>query len=145
MSFRLELYILWTGLRKQKRITANYITIDYLYQRRKGEEGMNIQRLSELMIKYGVVLRAIPEKERHILEKYHADGKKGEIRYLEEYKREMWIYEKTPSFAGKFLMRFEEGSGNIIHFTKEDVFDSLEDALVQLESYDKIRNSFRPE
>lgn len=66
---------------------------------------MDLKTLEAIMVENGLIIRAIPKKIRHAFEKEHfEDYPDGEIKYLDEFKREMLVVERTPKNAGKFVI-----------------------------------------
>lgn len=94
---------------------------------------MDIKELEEIMVSHGVVLRAIPKKTRSIYERYHIDKyPRGTIQYLEEFKREMLVFESIPENAGKFIFECEKNTSATVHFSGKKYFDSIEQAVEDL-------------
>lgn len=83
--------------------------------------------LSELMTTHGAVIRAIPQKERHLYEKelksLYPDGK---IEYVDEFKREMLVQYTAPQNAGKFYLTFANHTMQTVVFNNSLIFDSLD-------------------
>lgn len=89
---------------------------------------ITIQQLEEVMRKYGSSIHAVKLEERDILEKQYADRyNDGEIKYMEEFKREMFIRTYVPKNAGKFYLKV-----NGRHFDKAILFDSINDIVKYL-------------
>lgn len=94
---------------------------------------MDIKELEQIMIKNGIVLRAIPDKVVMVCEKEHIDTfPNGEIQYLDEYKREMLVMETVPDHAGKFLIESDKNTCRNIRFGSEKYYNSIEEALKSL-------------
>lgn len=94
---------------------------------------MDIKELEKIMISHGVALRAIPEKVRHVLEKQHIDRyPNGTIEYLDEFKREMLVFESIPKNAGKFILVKNQATSCNVSFTGKEYFDSIEQAMESL-------------
>ena len=90
---------------------------------------MNTVELGQIMIEYGVTLRAIPAEVYGVYEKGHAaEFPDGQIVYLEEFKREMLITKHVPPNAGKFLFEYKCSTGNLVKFGGKEYFNSIEDA-----------------
>ena len=88
---------------------------------------MNIQELEKFMIDTGVVISAIPKKSVSIVEKYHIDKfPNGKIEYLEEYKREMLIFEKVNKQGGKFTIQTRK---DVIFGNPSKFYNSIEEAV----------------
>lgn len=102
---------------------------------------MDLENLSQLMIKHGAVIRAIPESIRNVVEKRHAaQHPNAEVKYLPEYKREMLVWYERPAYAGQFALTFARHTGNDLVFLKWSFFNSLEEIaeyLTGLEKEDK--------
>lgn len=93
---------------------------------------MTIQELEKIMQEHGAVIRAIPLKVRMVLEAAHAkDCNDGEVRYLEEFHRKMFVREYVPENAGKFLIESVKNTGTTVWF-QQRFFDSIEDAVIDL-------------
>lgn len=92
--------------------------------------------LAELMMKYRVVVRAIPKKIRCIVDKRHIDQfPDGKIVYMEEYKREMLVYYEFPQHGGQFLVTQCRGTNASVDFRKPHFyFNSLFDIIEFLEA-----------
>lgn len=95
---------------------------------------MNIKELEEIMISNGIVIRAIPKKSIEIYEKFHADslkkqGVKVEVKYLENYRREMAVVERVPENAGKFVIEINQGTSSIVKFKDKVFYNSIEEAI----------------
>lgn len=89
---------------------------------------MDLKILEQLMIKYGVVIRAVPEKIPFTVEKRHIDKyPDGEIKFLPEYGREMLVGYKNHKYGGKFALGFAKHTGNDLPFMKWKFFNSLEE------------------
>ena len=116
---------------------------------------MDLTRLGELMVKYGVVIRAIPLGGISIQEARHADKfPNGTVEYDPKFKREMLKVPYTNSLGGKFMITREiRTSEDIVHNpwrldcqdlplgseAKPIIYDSLEGALEALDNFDKGR------
>lgn len=87
-----------------------------------------LNQLSELMTRHGAVIRAIPQKKRHLYEKelksLYPDGK---IEYVDEFKREMLVQYTAPQNAGKFYLTFANHTMQTVIFNNSLIFDSLEE------------------
>lgn len=98
---------------------------------------MNITELEQIMIEYGVTLRAIPSTVYGIYEKKNAEKyPDGEIKFLEAFKREMLITKHIPKNAGKFIFEYNCGTGDLVRFTGQNYYNSIEEAaraLLRLE------------
>lgn len=93
---------------------------------------MDIYSLSDIFIENGIVLRAIPHRIREIYDTRHADKfPNGEIRFLEEYKRDMLVVERVPKCAGKFLIECARHTDNMVRFSGR-FFDSIDDAIASV-------------
>lgn len=89
---------------------------------------ITIQQLEEIMRKYGSSIHAVKLEQRQIMEKRHADRyNDGEIKYMEEFKREMFVRTYVPENAGKFYLKVNGG-----HFDKAILFDSINDIVKYL-------------
>ena len=93
---------------------------------------MTLQELEQVMIEYGIAIKAIPNKMKSVYEKSHINEyPNGYIKYLEEYKREMLIVEYEPKNAGKFVIVDNTGTSSSVWFVN-DFYDSIEDAVESL-------------
>lgn len=94
-----------------------------------------MEKLGALMVKHGVVLRAVPEKIRHIYETVHA-GKfpGGHIEQPAGYNREMWVVEEVPAHAGQFLLAKATGMSSTVKFSADRYFQSMGEVLAALDS-----------
>lgn len=101
-------------------------------------ENISLEILETLMKKHGAVIRAIPEEVTHIFEKRHADHYDGEIRYLDEFKREMLIVKETPKHAGEFLVLPCCETSNIVDFKNAQYFKSITDAAEYLMDINRL-------
>lgn len=94
---------------------------------------MNIAELEQIMVEYGVTLRAIPAEVYGIYETTHAEEyPDGQISYLEEFKREMLITKRIPKDAGKFILEYNCGTGKTVCFSRQEYYDSIEEAIKAL-------------
>lgn len=94
---------------------------------------MDIKELEEIMVSHGVVLRAIPMKVRGIYEIRHRNQfPNARVEYLEDFKREMLIDERTPKNAGKFIFEANQGTGDMVRFHANRFYDSIEEAMEDL-------------
>lgn len=107
---------------------------------------MDINELERMMVKYGIAIRTIPLKQRHVLEKCHiGDYPKGhgKIQYLEEYGREMLVIETVPSHAGQFTFEFAKNTDSRVIFHGKAFFESLEelvDYFQEIERSEQLAN-----
>lgn len=93
---------------------------------------MTIEELEKVMQEHGAAIRAVPLKVREVMEKRHAkDYADGEIVYMEEYHREMFVREYVPEHAGKFLIKSIKHTGVSIYFEPQ-FYDTIEDAVKAL-------------
>lgn len=91
---------------------------------------MNIKELEEIMIAHSVVLRAIPQTTIGIYEKEQISKyPDGTVKYLDNYKREMLIVERTPKNAGEFILECEKHTGSTVRFTGNMFFETIEQAI----------------
>lgn len=99
---------------------------------------MDLKKLTQLMVKHGAVIRAIPESIRSVVEKRHAaQYPNAEVKFLPEYKREMLVSYKRPAHAGKFALTFAKHTSNDLVFTKWRFFNSLEEVAEYLTGLEK--------
>ena len=90
---------------------------------------MTIKELEQIMVKYGVAIKAIPKKMISVYEKSHINEyPHGEVKYLEGYQREMLVVESEPKNAGKFVIVKNTGTSTNIWFVKE-FYNSIEEAV----------------
>lgn len=93
---------------------------------------MTIQELEAVMQEHGAVIRAIPLKIREVMDVCHAtEYEDGQVMYLEEYRRDMFVREYVPKNAGKFLIEPVRHTMSMVRFHSE-FFDSVEDAVASL-------------
>lgn len=91
---------------------------------------MDIRELEAVMVKYGLVIKAVPEKVTGVYEKEHADMfPDGETKYLDEYKRDMLVVESVPEHAGKFLFSQVKNTDSTVRFKGEKFYDSIEHGI----------------
>ena len=99
---------------------------------------MDFKVLERLMIKYGTVIRAVPEKISFTVEKRHINEyPEGKIEFLPEYGREMLVGYKNHKYGGKLALGFAKHTANDLPFMKWQFFDSLEDIINYLVSMEK--------
>lgn len=92
---------------------------------------MTIAELEEIMVKEGLVVRAMPKTIVGIYERTESNIKNmpnGKIVYLEKFKREMLVVEKTPKAGGKFFVTSAKNTNSTVCF-KNETFDSIEEAI----------------
>lgn len=97
---------------------------------------MDITKLEAVMVKYGVVIRALPVTVRRVYEAgYKGEFPEGELKYLEPYKREMLVVEKPvpEGYAGKFIIELCPHTDSQVRFTAPKRYDSIEQAIEDLE------------
>lgn len=98
---------------------------------------MTIQELEAVMQEHGTVIRAIPLKIREVMDVRHAaEYEDGQVMYLEEYRRDMFVREYVLKNAGKFLIEPVHHTMSMVKF-RSKFFDSIEDAVASL-----TRNGF---
>ena len=103
---------------------------------------MTIQELETIMQEHGIVLRAIPNKTCGVYEVSHKDEfPEGRIVYLEEYKREMLVVERTPKNAGKFLIELVHSTAANVCFTAQ-FYDNIEGAVNAMLSVDTKSSNY---
>lgn len=96
-----------------------------------------LEELAYLMIKTGACVRALPETVREVTDARHAKDKcyehpsyvKKEVRYLPQYKREMFVAERRPEHAGMFLLETGLGTMSGIRFSGKRYYGSLDEVL----------------
>lgn len=94
---------------------------------------MTLKELEALMVKYGVAIRAIPEYERLVVEKRHADQfPNAEVRFLPEFNREMLVEEKRLAYGGQFVLECVRHTGSTVKFTGSRFFNSLDEVAEYL-------------
>ena len=92
---------------------------------------MTIKELEDVMAKYGLVIRAIPEKEYSVFEPQHIDKyPNGKIE--SRFGRKMLVVEETPLHAGKFIIEIQRNSLTAVWFKKEKFYDSIEEAVADI-------------
>ena len=92
---------------------------------------MTIKELESVMAKYGLVIRAIPEKEYSVFEPQYIDKyPNGKIE--SRFGREMLVVEETPLHAGKFIIESQRNSLTAVWFKKEKFYDSIEEAVADI-------------
>lgn len=91
---------------------------------------IDIADLETIMVKYGLAIRAIPETVQGVVEAYHKDlFPDGRIVYLEEYKREMLVFESRPRNAGKFVIERVQNTDTRIQFQGKKFYNSIDEAV----------------
>lgn len=96
------------------------------------QEDLTIEELEHLMVEHGIVLRAIPNTVREILEVRHKDEfPDGKVVYLEEFHRDMLIVERVPKHAGEFLMECRQGTSEMVQF-RRIFYKSIGEAIADL-------------
>ena len=93
---------------------------------------MSIAELTQLMLKHGLVIRAInPHDQTAVYDPRHKDQfPEGVVRYSEECKRDMLHVSYRNSQGGKFVITSDSGQGSTVHWASGTVFyDSIEDAV----------------
>ena len=92
---------------------------------------MTIKELETIMTKYGLIIRAIPEKEYSVFEPQHINKyPNGKIQF--RFGREMLVVEETPLHAGKFIIESQRNSLTAVWFKKEKFYDSIEEAVADI-------------
>lgn len=95
---------------------------------------MFLEKLQKIMTEKALSIRAIPKTIRGVVETRHKDMfPEGCLEYLEEFKREMWVYERHPSHGGQFVVESNCGTGSIVRFSGKRFYDSLEEILKEYE------------
>ena len=106
---------------------------------------MDINELQRLMQETGACIRAIPLRQRDIVEVRHKkDYPNGRVIFLPEFKREMVVDESVPEDAGKFLIEVHCGTNSMVRFLGKKWYDTLEEAaetLARLSENPSITNS----
>ena len=99
-----------------------------------------IDYVQYVMRDYWLVIRAIPNKERHILEKEHIDMyPNGTIEMLgKPYNREMLVVEETPNHAGEFIIGFAKHTLCMVSFIKSRYFKNIDEIM------DFVLNEYNP-
>lgn len=107
---------------------------------------MDINNLQRLMLKYGAVIKTIPEMHTNCIETRHAQDPvlnliSAKVEYREEFKRDMLVITQRNTLGGKFLLAFDQTQDTTVKFDKELIFDSIE----QIYNYlvDKDANSVK--
>ena len=68
------------------------------------------------------------------MEVHHKDAYPGgHVEFLEEYKREMWIRDRVPKYAGQFIVTREPTTSSIVMFRKKKYYSSLEEIIAEYE------------
>lgn len=89
---------------------------------------MTIKDLQNLMVEYGLVIRAIPPTARIVVELRHKDKyPNGHAQYLEAFKREMWVEEIENIHAGQFAVEQCRSTTATVHFSGKKFYHSLEE------------------
>lgn len=87
---------------------------------------MDVRDLELLMIKYGLVIRAIPNKIRNVVELCHSvQYPDGQVQYLEEYKRKMWVSYSVPEHAGEFIVTQARHTRSTVTWSRPRYFKSI--------------------
>lgn len=96
-----------------------------------------LEELARLMVERGACLRAIPMSVRETVEARHASDKryenpayvKKEIKFLEGFRREMFVAERRPEHAGMFLLETGLGTMSTVRFSGKEYYGSLDEVL----------------
>jgi len=99
----------------------------------------DFDKLEQIMIEKGAVIRAIPNEHVEVYETSHKDKfPEGEVRYSPKFKREMLHVTVKNTFGGKFIVSQETYQTQIISDWKRTdngeiiYYDSLFDAIKSL-------------
>lgn len=96
-----------------------------------------LEELARLMVERGACLRAIPMSVRETVEARHASDKcyenpayvKKEVKFLEGFRREMFVAERRPEHAGMFLLETGLGTMSTVRFSGREYYGSLDEVL----------------
>lgn len=91
---------------------------------------MTIEELEKIMIKYGIVVRAIPRYEYGTIDTQHKSQYPESIEYFDpRFNRNMLRIKKENHYAGKFMIVKNIDTCAIVPFYKPKYFDSIEEAI----------------
>ncbi|MEG1563822.1 MAG: hypothetical protein RR365_08860 [Bacteroides sp.] len=104
-------------------------------------DNMSLECLTNLMVKYGIVIRAIPFEHHFCMEIRHKDKHPDGVEYYDEAcKRNMLRVTEENNHGGKFVVTVEPTQGSTINYwgkpnrkyKKEPVvfYDSIEQAVL---------------
>lgn len=96
---------------------------------------MTISELEKLMVKHGLVIRAVPHEHLEILEIRNKDRyPDGIVKYGgETFKRDMlYVTKSNGKLSGKFLISSNKGTGEMVKFINKP-YNSISDAIKDLE------------
>lgn len=93
-----------------------------------------INELEELMIKHGLVIRAIKPYHFDVFEVRHKDKYPDSEEYYDERLKRNMIRRKVEhgEIANKFVIQKEETTNATVQFYKPTFFDSIEEAIDSL-------------
>lgn len=90
-----------------------------------------IDFVQDVMREYSLVIRAIPNKDRHVYEKEHIDMyPNGTIEMLgKPFNREMLVVENIPEHAGEFVIGFAKHTLSGVSFIKNRYFKNIDEII----------------
>ena len=91
---------------------------------------MTLEKLSEIMVKHNLSIRAIPEVVREVYEENaqeHMTG--GKVEFLPKFRRNMYVKYTIPEDAGKFMCIKNNATLAVVNFSKAKRFNTIEEAV----------------
>lgn len=90
----------------------------------------NLQKLQELMVEHGLVIRTIPKTITSTCEARHANlYPTGVIKYLPEYKRKMLVVTTHPEHGGQVIITQCKHTQTMVKFNGDRYFDDIQSAV----------------
>ena len=91
---------------------------------------MNMQKLEKIMVKYGIVIHAIPFYHTSIYEVQHKDRYPEGVEYFDtRFNRNMLRVKTANHHGGKFIITKQTDTAQMVSFYKVKYFDSIEEAI----------------
>lgn len=91
---------------------------------------MGLEILENLMINHGLAIRAIPKNTYSLYEaRYIKDYPNGEIKYIEQFKREMLIVKNTIPHGGEFIVEIAQHTNSTVKFSGKQYYKSLDEII----------------
>ena len=91
---------------------------------------MTMQELEQIMVEYGIVIRAIPHYQTSTFEARHKDQYPEAVEYFDvKCNRSMIKVQRPNRHGGKFLITKQADTGQMVSFHNPKYYDSIEDAV----------------
>lgn len=101
---------------------------------------MTLKEFESLMVKHGAVIRALPEKTSHWVEKRHIDRyPNAEVRFIPEYNREMLLVEEYPTHGGQFVVELVRHTCSTVRFEGRRFFKTLDEVADYLAGLEEVQ------